>query len=129
MIFSLSITEAPYSHQASSSAYHFASAALDKGHGIYRVFFSGNGVLNGSDLCCPPEGEVNIINLWSKLADKHNFELVICVAGALRRGILDVDEATRQGKSASNLAKGFTISGLGQLIEAGVVSDKLINFG
>ena len=129
MIFSLSITEAPYSHQATSSAYHFASTALQKDHSIYRVFFSANGVLNGSNLSCPPEGEVNIANLWSELAHKHDFELVICVAGALRRGILDDDEAARQGKSTGNLAKGFSISGLGQLIEAGIVSDRLINFG
>lgn len=35
----------------------------------------------------------------------------------------------RQGKDASNIAPGFRISGLGQLIEAGIQADRLIVFG
>lgn len=129
MIFSLSITEAPYSHQAATTAYHFAKAALGKGHSIYRVFFSNNGVHSGSALACPPEAEINISKQWLELAKGHNIDLVVCVAAALRRGILDADEAKRQGKANGNLAKGYTISGLGQLVEAGIESDRLISFG
>lgn len=132
MIFSLSITEAWPDSQAPSTAYLFAKAALAKGHKIYRVFFSGNGVLNGSNLHCPPEeksGEINISQLWQQLAEEHDFELVVCISAALRRGILDQEEALRNDKPASNLADGFTISGLGQLVEAGIESDRLISFG
>ena len=35
----------------------------------------------------------------------------------------------RHGKDANNIAPGFHISGLGQLIEAGIESDRLITFG
>jgi len=42
---------------------------------------------------------------------------------------MDEDEARRQGKDANNIAEGFRISGLGQLIEAGVESDRLVTFG
>jgi tRNA 2-thiouridine synthesizing protein D len=35
----------------------------------------------------------------------------------------------RQGKDANNIAEGFRISGLGQLIEAGIESDHLVTFG
>lgn len=129
MIFSLSITEAPYSYQAATTAYHFAKAALGKGHSIYRVFFSNNGVHSGSALACPPQGEINISEQWLELAKEHNIDLVVCVAAALRRGILDADEAKRRGKPFGNVAQGYTISGLGQLIEAGIVSDRLITFG
>ncbi len=129
MIFSLSVSEAPYSHQAASTAYHFAQAALDKGHQIYRVFFTHNGVHNGSDLACPPETEVNIPAKWRELAEQHDIDLVVCVAAALRRGILDAGEAKRHGKGKGNLAMGYSISGLGQLIEAGIESDRLISFG
>jgi tRNA 2-thiouridine synthesizing protein D len=47
----------------------------------------------------------------------------------LRRGILNDSEAQRFEKTASNLAPGFNISGLGQLIEASLVSDRVISFG
>ena len=66
---------------------------------------------------------------WSGLAEKHGLDLVVCVAAAQRRGILDEDEMGRHGKSANNLAPGFRISGLGQLIEAGIQSDRLVTFG
>ena len=47
----------------------------------------------------------------------------------LPRGILDENEAKRQGKDGDNLAPGFRISGLGQLIEAGIQSDRMMVFG
>ena len=48
---------------------------------------------------------------------------------AQRRGIADADEARRNGKDANNLAPGFRISGLGQLIEGGIQADRLVVFG
>jgi tRNA 2-thiouridine synthesizing protein D len=63
------------------------------------------------------------------LAKDHGIDLVVCVAAAQRRGILDKDEAKRNGKDADNLEEGFRISGLGQLVEAGIQSDRLITFG
>ena len=55
--------------------------------------------------------------------------MVLCVAAAQRRGLLDEDEAKRAGKDASNMAAGFNISGLGQLIDAGIQADRLMVFG
>jgi tRNA 2-thiouridine synthesizing protein D len=63
------------------------------------------------------------------MADKHGVDLVICIAAAQRRGLLDEGEAKRQGKDGNNIAPGFRISGLGQLIEAGIQSDRLVVFG
>jgi tRNA 2-thiouridine synthesizing protein D len=54
---------------------------------------------------------------------------VVCVAAAQRRGIVDPDEAKRNSKDSDNIAPGFRISGLGQLIEAGIKSDRLMEFG
>ncbi|HHH89126.1 MAG TPA: sulfurtransferase TusD, partial [Aliiroseovarius sp.] len=50
-------------------------------------------------------------------------------AAAQRRGMLDKNEAERQGKDADNIAEGFRISGLGQLIEMGIQTDRLVTFG
>jgi tRNA 2-thiouridine synthesizing protein D len=35
----------------------------------------------------------------------------------------------RNGKDAQNIADGFRISGLGQLVEAGIQSERLVVFG
>ena len=129
MKFGILVNEGPYQHQASDSAYLFAKAALEKGHEIFRVFFYHDGVNNGTRLAAPPQDDRNITQRWSALAKEHNVDLVVCVAAALRRGLLDENEAKRHGKNADNIADGFRISGLGQLIEAGIQSDRLVVFG
>ncbi len=129
MKFGILVNEGPYTHQASDSAYQFTKAALEKGHEIYRVFFYHDGVNNGTRLTVPPQDERNIQLNWTELGEKYNLDLVVCVAAAQRRGILDESEAKRNGKDADNIAPGFRISGLGQLIETGIESDRVVAFG
>ncbi len=129
MIFSLNILGAPFSQQSANSAYQFAEAALSKGHSVYRVFFYHDAVHLGSTLAAVPQDEVNIGERWLDLAERHNIDLVVCVAASLRRGVLNSTEAKRYEKPASNLADPVALSGLGQLIEAGLMSDRLITFG
>ncbi len=112
------INEGPYTHEATDSAYLFARAAIEKGHQVSRVFFYHDGVNNSTRLTEPPQDDRHIVNRWTKLAQEHNIDLVVCVAAALRRGIKD-----------ENLAPGFRISGLGQLIESGIQSDRYVTFG
>ncbi len=129
MKFGILVNEGPYQHQASDSAYNFTKAALEKGHEIFRVFFYNDGVYNGTRLGVPPQDDRNITKLWQELAEQYELDLVVCVAAAQRRGILDADEAKRHGKDADNIAPKFRISGLGQVIEAGIQSDRLVVFG
>lgn len=123
------VSEGPYTHQASDSAYRFALAAIEKGHEVFRVFFYHDGVNNGTRLGVPPQDDRNLTTLWSDLAKANKIDLVVCIAAAQRRGLLDADEAKRHGKDADNIAPGFRISGLGQLIEAGIQSDRVVVFG
>ena len=118
MKFGLLVSEGPYTHQASDSAYQFAMAALAKGHEIQRVFFYHDGVNNATRLTEPPQDDRHIVNRWSALTEQHGVDLVVCVAAALRRGIKD-----------EVLAPGFRISGLGQLIETGIQAERLVTFG
>ena len=129
MKFGILVNEGPYQHQASDSAYLFTKAAIEKGHEIFRVFFYHDGVNNGTRLTTPPQDDRNIVKRWSDLASEHNIDLVVCVAAAQRRGIADADESKRNGKDADNIAPGFRISGLGQLVEAGIQADRLVTFG
>ena len=129
MKFGILVNEGPYTHQSSDSAYQFTKAALEKGHEIFRVFFYNDGVNNGTRLGVPPQDDRNITKQWSELGEQYDLDLVVCIAAAQRRGLLDEDEAKRHGKDANNIAPGFRISGLGQLIEAGIQSDRLVVFG
>jgi tRNA 2-thiouridine synthesizing protein D len=118
MKFGILVNEGPYTHEAADTAYLFTKAALEKGHKIHRVFFYHDGVNNSTKLTEPPQDDRHIVQRWQKLAKEHNIDLVVCVAAALRRGIRD-----------ENLAEGFRISGLGQLIESGIQADRLVTFG
>ncbi len=129
MKFTIQINTGPYTHQASDTAYHFTRAALKAGHTIHRIFFYHDGVNNSSIFNVPPRDERNIQQLWSTLAQENSLDMVVCAASAQRRGILDQKEADRHAKPAANIAPNFAISGLGQLIEAAIVSDRLLIFG
>ena len=129
MKFGLLVNEGPYQHQASDTAYQFAMAAIEDKHEIFRVFFYHDGVNNGTRLTTPPQDDRHIQQRWTELAKMHGIDLVLCVAAAQRRGICDLDEAKRNGKDGDNIAPGFRISGLGQLVEAAIECDRLVTFG
>src|SRR5690606_1333624 len=117
------------SAQASDSAYRFAIALLAQGHELYRVFFYLDGVYHATSLAAPPQDETDIYARWQELARAHGIDIIVCIAAALRRGILNDEEAERYEKSSANIAPGFTLGGLGQLLDAAVTSDRLITFG
>lgn len=119
----------PTSSAASATAYRYVRAALRLGHQITRVFFYGEGVHSATALAAPPQDETNWPRRWQQLADEEKVELIVCIAAALRRGVINEQEAARHGKSAANLAEGFELSGLGQLADAALTSDRLITFG
>lgn len=129
MKFGILINEGPFTHQAADTAYQFAKAAIAGGHEIFRVFFYHDGVNVASDYAVPPQDDRNITDNWVKLAEANNIDMVVCIAAAQRRGLLDANEAQRQGKRGDNIAPVFRISGLGQLVEAGIESDRLLTFG
>jgi tRNA 2-thiouridine synthesizing protein D len=128
MIFSLAIYASP-STQASDSAYHFARTLLAQGHTLYRVFFYHDAVHLSSKLNTPPQDESHVTERWQALASEHTLDLVVCIAAGLRRGILNEKEADRYNKNHHNLAAPFELSGLGQLVDAAVHSDRLMTFG
>ena len=129
MKISIQVSEGPYNHEASVTAINYVKAAVEAGHDIFRVFFYHDGVNNGTNFATPPQDDMNIQKTWSELAAAHDIDLVVCVAAAQRRGIVDQGEMERNKKDGMNIMDGFRISGLGQLIEAGIESERLVVFG
>ena len=129
MKFSLLITASPYGSQGGDSAWHFARAVLDAGHELYRVFFYLEGVYHGNALSVSPRDEVDRTGRWAELAEEHGVDLVLCIASAAKRGMLDSGEAARHEKTAASVHPAFDVSGLGQLVDAHLNSDRLVTFG
>lgn len=129
MKYSLAVYGAPFSSQSAYSAYRFARTALALGHQIERVFFYQDGVHNATLLATPPQDELDLCQAWRQLKREHNLDLVVCVAAALRRGILNAAEASRHERPCANLPEEFELSGLGQLVEAVSLSDRFVTFG
>jgi len=83
----------------------------------------------GASSVVSPQDEIEVTQQWVDLATENTLELILCVSSALRHGLLDESEAQRYDKSAASVHPAFEISGLGQLIDASLSSDRMITFG
>ena len=128
MKISIAILGSPYASQSAHTALNFTKAAVSSGHDVTRVFFYHEAAYVSNGFNTPPQDEFAITQQWSDFAVEHDLELIVCVASALRRGILDESEAKRYDKQSDNMAAAFQIGGLGQLIDAGLSSDRLVTF-
>lgn len=128
MRFAMMVTGPAYGTQQASSALQFAQAVIAEGHTLNSVFFYREGVLNANELTIPASDEVDLVRAWQELHDRHGVELHICVAAALRRGVIDDAEAKQHTLTTSNLQAGFTLSGLGALAEASLTCERMVQF-
>lgn len=125
--FCLIIQGAP-SSSASLSALNFAKAVIGSGHQIHRLFFFQDGVLNACANIVAPQDELHLPKAWQQLIRSNALDAVVCATSALKRGIVDETESDRYELGGSTMLEGFTLSGLGQLVEAGLEADRVINF-
>ena len=128
MRFAIMVTGPAYGTQQASSALQFAHALLEEGHELSRVFFYQEGVYNANLLTSPASDEFDLVRGWQQINQQFGVELNICVAAALRRGVVDETEAKRLGLTSSNLQSGFNLSGLGSLAEASLTCDRVVHF-
>ncbi|ASF46441.1 sulfurtransferase complex subunit TusD [Methylovulum psychrotolerans] len=129
MKFVLQINSSPYQANAGRSACAFINAALAQGHQIRQVFFYHDGIYHALKYATPPDDEPAQTLQWQALAREHQIDLVVCISAAQRRGLLCADEAWRQGKQDDDVAEGFRIGGLGQLLAATLEADRFIVWG
>jgi tRNA 2-thiouridine synthesizing protein D len=128
MKFAIIVLSPPHS-PASRRALRFSEAVLSSGHQITRLFFYQEGVHNASSNVVTPQDEVSWTQCWSELINKYHLDTVVCISAALRRGVLNEEEARRYNRPNANLEEPWQLSGLGQLHEAAQDADRLICFG
>jgi len=90
----------------------------------FRVFFYQDGVMVANSLQWLPDDQRSLTHEWQKL----NIRLPVCVSAALARGITDEQNAQRHQISQYNLAQGFELVGLGELVDAVQSAQRLIQF-
>ena len=111
------VVDPPYLSPSVELALSFAQTAVSSGHEVNRVFFHKDAVYLGNSHLDVPTDEVNLQTEWTKFAVQNDVPLVLCVTSAQRRGIV-----------SANIADGFEIAGLGQLIETMFESDRVVTF-
>jgi tRNA 2-thiouridine synthesizing protein D len=129
MRYALLVLAPPQASAVHQAAIGLCEAALAAGHALPRVFFSDAGTQVALDSAIPPGDEPSPRERWQGLARDHGVELVACIGSAVRHGVLDADEAARFERPAATLAEGFTLGGLGLLIEATAAADRALTFG
>lgn len=114
---------------SSRRALRFAQAALASGHEIVRLFFYQDGVHCASGNIVSPQDVLDVAAQWRSFISEHHLDAVVCIAAALRRGVLNDEEAQRYQRTAVNLPAPWELSGLGQLHEGAQLADRLLCFG
>lgn len=128
LTYCIIVTGPHYGTEQASSAYLFANALIKKGHKIAQIFFYREGVVNASKLVSPANDEFDLPKAWLLFAKKYHIPLQVCVAAALRRGIIDEQQAIEQGIDAYNMAPEFELSGLGTLAQTMLTCSRVVQF-
>lgn len=128
MKFAIALFSAAHA-PSSRRALLFAQAALAGGHEIVRLFFYQDGVYNASGSVVTPQDEQDLPKQWHNFVTEHQLDGVVCIAAALRRGVLNEEEAQRYQREAVAVGAPWELSGLGQLHDAVQDADRLICFG
>ncbi|MFY9180524.1 MAG: sulfurtransferase complex subunit TusD [Venatoribacter sp.] len=126
--FTLVLTQSPTLSISHLQAIDFIEAAVLAGHTIKSVFFYQDAVYAALNTQMPIQGQVAVALQWQTLAQKYGFNLDVCIANALRRGVVDSTEQTRYSLPATTLAAGFNLKGLGELATACKECDRVIQF-
>lgn len=128
MKFAIALFSAAHA-PSSRRALLFAQAALAGGHEIVRLFFYQDGVYNAANSIVTPQDEQDLPREWREFVEQQQLDGVVCIAAALRRGVLNADEAQRYQRTAMSVEAPWELSGLGQLHDAVQAADRLICFG
>ncbi|WP_022962646.1 sulfurtransferase complex subunit TusD [Halopseudomonas pelagia] len=128
MNFAITLLAGPQD-PAARSALEFARAVIQAGHQITRLFLYRDAVQIASALSVQPQDEQDISAQWREFILSQQLDAVVCIAAALRRGVLNDAEATRWQKPAASTGTPYDLSGLGQWVDVLQTADRAVTFG
>ncbi|PKM04717.1 MAG: sulfurtransferase complex subunit TusD [Gammaproteobacteria bacterium HGW-Gammaproteobacteria-6] len=128
MNFAITLLAGPQD-PAARSALNFARAVIAAEHSISRLFFYRDAVHIASTLGVQPQDEADISREWREFISANNLDAVVCIAAALRRGVLNQTEAARWERAAANTGAPWELSGLGQWVDSLQSADRAVTFG
>lgn len=126
--FSLMLTQSPTVNANHFLALDFATSLLQQGHSLKRVFFYQDAVYVGLNGQTPIQGQQSLMQRWLQLSKQYEFPLQLCIANAIRRGLVNAQEQERYQLPTTTVALGFDLVGLGELAEACQEDDRVIQF-
>lgn len=121
MRYTLLVLTPPDLGASNRHALEFARALLSAGHELCSVFFYDAGVLTALAGTEAAQDEDDLREGWRELASKYTLPLHACVASAARFGL-------GQDNASDRLLPGFSICGLGELIDASARAERLLTF-
>lgn len=123
--YTIILTQSPALSESHATAQRLVAELINNGDIIDRVFFYQDAAYIGLKTQIPGQGLQASFDGWLNLQKQNNFPLQICIANALRRGIVDNTEAERY-QQLETLQSGFQLCGLGEIAEACQTSDRII---
>jgi sulfur relay protein TusD/DsrE len=113
--FLVVVTESPWGSALSLSAWAFVKAAIDSKVQISAVFFRDEGVYNAVPGEAVDAGTPDLTVAWTELGAATGIRLLMCSSSRMRR-------------LGGEPAGGFQTSGLTELIELMLDSDRVVTF-
>ncbi len=109
-------------------AVRFAKSALSQDiDNNIEIFFYADGASTANSLSWQTAEQINICQEWQKLAEKYQLKLSVCVSTALARGVSDKENSQRHQLIGDNLAQGFRLVGLSDLVIK-MANSKVVQF-
>lgn len=121
MRYTLLVLSPPDLGVSNRHALQFARALQRAGHVLHCVFFYDAGALTGLSGAEASQDEDDLRAGWQQLAQDGDIDLKVCIASAARFGTQDREDERR-------LLPGFSIVGLGDLVEAQTGAERLLSF-
>jgi len=123
--YTIILTQSPALSESHQTAQNLVSDLISHGNKIDRIFFYQDASFVGLKSQIAGQGLQASYQGWIDLKQQQDFPLQICIANALRRGVVDATEAGRY-QGLETLQNGFQLSGLGEIADACRSSDRII---
>ena len=115
MKFLVIVNDSPWGSGLALAACRFVRAARESGEQVSAVFFREDGIYNALEADAVDAGTTDLASAWTGLASTAGIRMLLC-------------RSSWQRRLASQPSKGFEESGLTEMIELMLQSDRVVTF-